>query len=87
MKFFTYLALPALFVGAFAAPAAVPETGVAVEKRQVADAYSIVEGLLSDVKQYTGAISQLRHQKHSIDQHLTSYRFHCHLSQYLTLSS
>lgn len=60
MKFFSLL-LPALFVGTFAAPAAVPETAVAVEKRQISDAYSIVEGLLSDVKQYTGAISQSLH--------------------------
>jgi hypothetical protein len=58
MKFFTLFALPALFIGTFAAPAAVPETAVAVEKRQIGDAYSIVEGLLSDVKQYTGAISR-----------------------------
>lgn len=60
MKFFTLLALPALLVGTFAAPAAVPETGVAdvVEKRQVGDAYSIVENLFSEVQQYTGAISE-----------------------------
>jgi hypothetical protein len=57
---FSLLALPALFVSTFAAPAAVPETAVAeaVEKRQVADAYSIVEGLYTDIQQYTGAISE-----------------------------
>jgi hypothetical protein len=63
--FFTLLALPALFVSTFAAPATVPETAVAeaVEKRQVADAYSIVESLFSEIQQYTGAISELRETK------------------------
>ena len=56
---FSLLALPALFVSTFAAPAAVPEMAVAevAEKRQVASAYSIVESLYSEVQQYTGAIS------------------------------
>lgn len=59
MKFFTLFALPALFVSAFAAPAAVPETAVAVEKRaSVGSAIRIVDNLLSEVKQYTGAISE-----------------------------
>lgn len=31
---------------------------VAVEKRQVADAYSIVETLYQDIQQYTGAINE-----------------------------
>lgn len=56
-SFFSLLALAALFVGAIAAPAAVPETTV-VQKRQLASAYSIVESLYADIQQYTGAISK-----------------------------
>lgn len=55
-SFFSILALPALFIGAIAAPAAAPEA--AIEKRQTADAYSIVSSLYSDIMQYTGAISK-----------------------------
>ena len=54
-SFFSILALPALFLGAIAAPA--PEAAV-VEKRQLASAYSIVDALYADIKTYTGAISQ-----------------------------
>ncbi len=80
-SFFTLLALPALFVSTFAAPAAVPETAVAeaVEKRQVADAYSIVQSLFAEVQQYTGAISELRDET-SVEHWLTGYRFHRSLS-------
>jgi hypothetical protein len=49
-------ALPALFLGSFAAPAS--NVGD-VEKRQISDAYSIVESLYSEIQQYTGAISKL----------------------------
>ena len=55
-SFFSVLALPALFLSAVAAPSEVPETAVA-EKRQVGDAYSIVESLYSEIQQYTGSIS------------------------------
>jgi len=54
--YFSILAVPALFMGAFAAPASAPATAV-VEKRQTSSAYSIVEALYSDIQQYTGSIS------------------------------
>ncbi|RMZ02945.1 hypothetical protein D0864_03073 [Hortaea werneckii] len=54
-SFFSVLALPTFFLGAVAAPSEVPETAV-VEKRQVGDAYSIVESLYSEIQQYTGSI-------------------------------
>lgn len=56
-SFFSVLALPALFIGAIAAPASAPETAI-VEKRQLASAYSIVESLYAEVQTYTGAISK-----------------------------
>ncbi|GAB1729174.1 hypothetical protein NU195Hw_g6030t1 [Hortaea werneckii] len=56
-SFFSVLALPAFFLGAVAAPSEVPETAV-VEKRQVGDAYSIVESLYSEIQQYTGSINE-----------------------------
>ncbi|KAI7198683.1 hypothetical protein KC343_g8498 [Hortaea werneckii] len=57
ISFFSVLALPAFFLGAVAAPSEVPETAV-VEKRQVGDAYSIVESLYSEIQQYTGSINE-----------------------------
>lgn len=53
--FFSVLALPALFLTSLAAPTAIND--VALEKRQIADATSIVEKLYADVQQYTGAIN------------------------------
>ena len=81
-SFFTLLALPALFVSTFAAPAAVPETAVAeaVEKRQVASAYSIVESLFAEVQQYTGSISESKGVGTSVHCSLTQYRLHRCLS-------
>ncbi len=62
MKFSTMslLALPALFLPAFAAPApAAVDTSLApIERRQIADAYTIVESLFTEVQQYTGAINE-----------------------------
>lgn len=56
-SFLSLLAIPAFFAGAFAAPAVDSNNEVAIEKRQVADAYSIVSSLYQDIQQYTGAIS------------------------------
>lgn len=56
MKFTSALALPALFLGALAAP---------VEKRQVVDVAnitSLVTDLLADVLPLTAAISMSNHQ-------------------------
>lgn len=55
-SFFSVLALPGFLLGAVAAPAEGPETAM-TEKRQVGDAYSIVESLYSEIQQYTGSIS------------------------------
>ena len=54
-SFFSILVLPALFLTTFAAPTAINE--VPLEKRQIADATSIVEKLYADVQSYTGAIN------------------------------
>lgn len=51
-SFTTMLALPALFIGAFAAPAASPE------KRQVQEVVSTVEGLFKQVTTITGNLSK-----------------------------
>jgi len=53
---FTVLALPALFASALAAPTAIP-ADAAIEKRQAAAAYAIVDSLYTNIQQYTGAIS------------------------------
>lgn len=50
-SFTTMLALPALFIGAFAAPAASPE------KRQVQEVVSTVEGLFKQVTTITGNLN------------------------------
>lgn len=50
---FSLFAVPALFAGAFAAPA------ISQEKRQVGQVVSLVEGLVSDVVGLTGKISML----------------------------
>ena len=55
----TLLAVPAFFTGIFAAPTVDTTNAVTVEKRQVADAYGIVETLYQDIQQYTGAISNV----------------------------
>jgi len=67
-SFFSVLALPTFFLGAVAAPSEVPETAV-VEKRQVGDAYSIVESLYSEIQQYTFP-TQTRRQPASTRTHL-----------------
>ncbi|TKA83757.1 hypothetical protein B0A55_00067 [Friedmanniomyces simplex] len=54
--FFSILALPALFASTLAAPTAV--ANAAVEKRQSADAYAIVDSLYTNIQQYTGAINE-----------------------------
>lgn len=53
---FSLFALPALFLGAMAAPAAVDSS---LEKRadKEAQAIAIVESAYSSIKQYTGALS------------------------------
>jgi hypothetical protein len=53
-SFFSALALPAFFLNALAAPAAVDAT---IEKRQLADATSIVSQLYTNIQTYTGAIN------------------------------
>ena len=53
------LALPAFFASTFAAPAVDTDTTLALEKRQAADAYNIVDTLYTHIQQYTGAISTL----------------------------
>lgn len=60
MKFITLLALPALILPSLAAPApaTVGEVETALERRQLSDAYSIVESLYSEIQQYTGAINE-----------------------------
>lgn len=64
--FFSLLPLAALFVGSLAAPAAIQDTAAleVVEKRQISDAYSIVESLYSTVQTYTGNISIFSHTRH-----------------------
>ena len=54
-SFISLLAVPALFISAIAAPTAA--TVDTIEKRQTAEAYSIVSDLYTTVQQYTGAIS------------------------------
>ena len=56
--FFSLVALPALFVGAFAAPAPALDSAL-VERSELSSAYSIVNSLYANIKQYTGAISML----------------------------
>ncbi|TKA33214.1 hypothetical protein B0A50_00767 [Salinomyces thailandicus] len=56
--FLPMLALPSLFLGISAAPSATPETTSGLEKRQIADAYSIVDSLYTEIQQYTGAINE-----------------------------
>ncbi|KAK3723268.1 hypothetical protein LTR37_001991 [Vermiconidia calcicola] len=51
---FSLLALPALFLSAFAAPAAQPNT--AVEKRQVPELYTITDQLYNEVHAHTANI-------------------------------
>ncbi|KAK0879526.1 hypothetical protein LTR87_006613 [Friedmanniomyces endolithicus] len=56
-SFFTVLALPALFASTLAAPTAIP-ADAAIEKRQAAAAYAIVDSLYTNIQQYTGAINE-----------------------------
>ncbi|TKA48176.1 hypothetical protein B0A54_01669 [Friedmanniomyces endolithicus] len=51
-SFFTVLALPALFASTLAAPTAIP-ADAAIEKRQAAAAYAIVDSLYTNIQQYT----------------------------------
>jgi len=60
-SFFTVLALPALFASTLAAPTAIP-ADAAIEKRQAAAAYAIVDSLYTNIQQYTGAISASLHR-------------------------
>lgn len=55
--FFSVLALPALFISSFAAPAANPGADLVEKRSEATEAYSIVESLYSEIKQYTGAIN------------------------------
>jgi len=56
---FTLLSTIGLFGLAIAAPVAEPEASVALESRQSAEAqaYTIVDNLYTEIKQYTGAIN------------------------------
>jgi len=54
---FSILALPALFISTFAAPAANPGADLIEKRSETAEAYSIIDSLYSEIKQYTGAIS------------------------------
>jgi len=65
-SFFSVLALPALFASTLAAPTAI--SAAAVEKRQEAAAYAIVDSLYTNIQQYTGAISTSRLPAHSVQQ-------------------
>ena len=69
-SFFSALALPALFLGALAAPATEPANSV--EKRQLSNAYDIVSSLYADIQQYTGAISMSPLSSHFQYQPLTT---------------
>ncbi|KAK3671047.1 hypothetical protein LTR78_009008 [Recurvomyces mirabilis] len=55
MKFSTIFSLAA--TAAFASAAAIPTPDAALEARQANEAYTIVEALYADIKQYTGAIN------------------------------
>jgi len=54
---FSILALPALFISTFAAPAANPGADLIEKRSETAEAYSIIDSLYSEIKQYTGAIN------------------------------
>ncbi|TKA62433.1 hypothetical protein B0A49_09323 [Cryomyces minteri] len=56
VSFISFFALSTCFLGVLSAPTVEANTDV-VEKRQISSAYSIVDSLFSDIKQYTGAIN------------------------------